>query len=182
MLRLRSLRTAGCAVNALLKARGLLVSQDGGRVDHPRGKFDQECHRPADASDQQGQSVVFWGEDPPHSKWPICSRKSDRVVFGDGGYASDEDKRGTPLWDDLAGPGQGQAQGSLDAGLFRPPAKRNRRNSGIRAQVEHVFRIVERHFGYTKVRNRGLAKNAAQVMTLIGLANLYALRGRLAAP
>jgi IS5 family transposase len=65
---------------------------------------------------------------------------------------------------------------------FRPPAKRNRRNSGIRAQVEHVFRFVKRQFGYTKVRSRGLAKNAAQVMTLIGLANLYALRGRLAAP
>jgi hypothetical protein len=34
-----------------------------------------------------------------------------------------------------------------------------------------VFRIIKRQFGYTKVRYRGSAKNAAQVMTLIGLAN-----------
>ena len=46
----------------------------------------------------------------------------------------------------------------------------------IRARVEHLFRIVKRQFGYTKVRYRGLAKNTAQVMVLIGLANLYALR------
>ena len=50
---------------------------------------------------------------------------------------------------------------------------------GIRARVEHLFRIVKRQFGYTKVRYRGLAKNTAQVMVLIGLANLYALRRRL---
>ena len=36
-------------------------------------------------------------------------------------------------------------------------------------------------FGYTRVRYRGLAKNTAQVMVLIGLANLYALRRRLVA-
>src|SRR4029077_3842949 len=30
---------------------------------------------------------------------------------------------------------------------------------GIRARVEHLFRIVKRQFGYTKVRYRGLMKN-----------------------
>jgi len=72
-------------------------------------------------------------------------------------------------------------KGSLGAALSGSQKKRNRKNSGIRARVEHVFRIVKRQFGYTKTRYRGLAKNAAQVMTLMGLANLYALRGRLAA-
>ena len=71
--------------------------------------------------------------------------------------------------------------GRAVAGLSSSQKKRNRKNSGIRARVEHLFRIVKRQFGYTKVRYRGLAKNAAQVMTLIGLANLYSLRGRLAA-
>src|SRR5438128_1154166 len=70
-------------------------------------------------------------------------------------------------------------KGSLGAALSGSQKKRNRRNSGIRARVEHLFRIVKRQFGYTKVRYRGLAKNAAQVMVLIGLANLYALRRRL---
>lgn len=31
----------------------------------------------------------------------------------------------------------------------------------IRAKVEHPFRVIKRQFGYTKVRYRGLAKNAA---------------------
>jgi IS5 family transposase len=70
---------------------------------------------------------------------------------------------------------------SLGAALSGSQKKRNRRNSGIRARVEHLFRIVKRQFGYTKVRYRGLAKNAAQVMVLIGLANVYTLRRRLAA-
>src|SRR5215469_4648505 len=67
---------------------------------------------------------------------------------------------------------------SRGAALSGSQKKRNRRNSGIRARVEHLFRIVKRQFGYTRVRYRGLAKNTAQVMVLIGLANLYALRRR----
>lgn len=44
-----------------------------------------------------------------------------------------------------------------------------------------MFRVIKRQFGYNKVRYRGLAKNAAQVNMLVGLANLYMLRGRLQA-
>ena len=92
-------------------------------------------------------------------------------------------------WDGLARPGQGQAKepapglnrGSRGAALSGSQKQRNRRNSAIRARVEHLFRIVKRQFGYTRVRYRGLAKNTAQVMVLIGLANLYALRRRLVA-
>jgi IS5 family transposase len=58
---------------------------------------------------------------------------------------------------------------------------RDRKQSAIRARVAHVFRVIKRQFGYTKTRYRGLAKNAAQVNMLVGLANLYLLRGRLQA-
>ncbi len=37
-----------------------------------------------------------------------------------------------------------------------------------RAKVEHPFRVIKCQFGYTKVRFRGLAKNTAQLVTLIG--------------
>lgn len=37
--------------------------------------------------------------------------------------------------------------------------------ASVRAKGEHRFRVVRRHFGYTKVRCRGLAKNTAQVLT-----------------
>lgn len=45
--------------------------------------------------------------------------------------------------------------------------------AGIRAKVEHPFRVIKRQFGYTKVRYRGLRKNTAQLMTLFALSNLW---------
>lgn len=51
--------------------------------------------------------------------------------------------------------------------------------ASLRAKVEHPFRVVKRQFGYTKVRYRGLAKNAAQVLTLFALSNLWMARRRL---
>ncbi|MCP4781139.1 MAG: transposase family protein, partial [Hyphomicrobium sp.] len=59
--------------------------------------------------------------------------------------------------------------------------KRNRRHAGIRAKVEHVFRVMKCQFGYRKVRYRGIAKDGAQVFTLLALVNLYLARDRLTA-
>jgi IS5 family transposase len=51
----------------------------------------------------------------------------------------------------------------------------------IRAHVEHPFHVVKNIFKHKKARYKGLAKNAAQLMTLFGLANLVrAKRGLLA--
>lgn len=62
----------------------------------------------------------------------------------------------------------------------RQHAKRwERHKASVRAKVEHPFRVVKRQFGYTKVRYRGLAKNAAQVLTLFALSNLWMARRRL---
>ncbi|MGF6305055.1 IS5 family transposase [Paraburkholderia sp. WC7.3d] len=41
---------------------------------------------------------------------------------------------------------------------------------------KHVFRVIKRQSGYTKVRYKGLGKNAAQVFILIGLTNLCLAR------
>jgi len=41
---------------------------------------------------------------------------------------------------------------------------------------EVMFRVVKCQFGYRKVRYRGIAKNAAQVFSLLALANLYLAR------
>ena len=53
--------------------------------------------------------------------------------------------------------------------------------AGIRAKVEHTFRVIKRQFGFTKVRYRGLKKNAAQVQTLFALSNLWMARRKLMA-
>jgi IS5 family transposase len=55
----------------------------------------------------------------------------------------------------------------------------NRRRSASRARVEHVFNVVKRLWGFSKVRYRGLAKNTARLYTAFALANLYLLRRRL---
>ena len=56
---------------------------------------------------------------------------------------------------------------------------KNRNKSKIRARVEHVFAVVKRLWGFTKVRYRGLQKNATRALTALALANIYLSRGRL---
>ena len=58
---------------------------------------------------------------------------------------------------------------------------KNRNKSKVRARVEHVFAVVKRLWGFTKVRYRGLAKNATRSFVALGLANIYLARGRLMA-
>jgi len=173
------------AVNGLLKAKGLLVSQ-GTMVDatiihapsstkNAKGERDPEMHQTKKGNQWYFGMKIHIGADVDSgavhsvsvtaanradiSELPNLLRENDQVVFGDAGYASDEYKRGARalgmVWrvQDKAKP-----KGSLGAALSGSQKKRNRRNSGIRARVEHLFRIVKRQFGYTKVRYRGLAK------------------------
>jgi IS5 family transposase len=56
---------------------------------------------------------------------------------------------------------------------------RNRTKSKVRARVEHIFAVIKRVFGFTKVRYRGLDKNANALFVLCGLTNLCLARRRL---
>jgi IS5 family transposase len=51
-----------------------------------------------------------------------------------------------------------------------------RLKAGVRAKVEHPFRVLKRQFGYTKTRYRGLKKNTDQITTLFALGNLWMAR------
>jgi IS5 family transposase len=53
--------------------------------------------------------------------------------------------------------------------------------ASARAPVEHVFQVMKCRFGYRKARYRGLAKNKAQLFSLLGLGNLIPA-GRWASP
>ncbi len=55
---------------------------------------------------------------------------------------------------------------------------RNRKKSKIRSRVEHMIGVIKLKFGFTKVRYRGLEKNANRLFPTCGLANLYILRHR----
>lgn len=59
---------------------------------------------------------------------------------------------------------------------------RNRTKSRVRSRVEHVFQIMKLTFGFTKVRYRGLAKNANRLLATCALVNLFTARWKLLRP
>ncbi|WP_157646848.1 IS5 family transposase, partial [Burkholderia ubonensis] len=89
-------------------------------------------------------------------------------AFGDAGYQGVHkrpDARADVTWHVAMKPGKRRALDKskpLDALVDQV----ERIKAGIRAKVEHPFRVIKRQFGYTKVRYRGLRKNTAQLMTL----------------
>jgi len=103
-------------------------------------------------------------------------REDDRVVFGDKGYVNEKKKRAA-----RAAGVYWAVKDKAKAGrkLSSSQKKRNRRHGSVRAKVEHVFRVLKCQFGYRKVRYRGIAKNGAQVFSLLALANLYLARRQL---
>jgi transposase, IS5 family len=109
---------------------------------------------------------------------PQLLREDDRAIFGDAGYVQNQYKRAARKAGVFWGVAlKARPKHKLTAGH----KQRNRKMSSIRSRVEHIFRVMKCQFGYRKVRYRGLAKNAAQVFTLIGLTNLYLKRHALAA-
>ena len=103
-------------------------------------------------------------------------REDDRAVFGDKGYVNDKKKRRARAAGVYWGVKDQRRAGRRLSGSQK---KRNRKRGLVRAKVEHVFRVLKCQFGYRKVRYRGIAKNGAQVFTLLALANLYLARRRL---
>jgi len=109
---------------------------------------------------------------------PELLREDDRAVFGDNGYVNNGLKR----YAGRAGVFWGVSLKARPGHRLSEAHKRfNRRMSLIRAKIEHVFRVMKCQFGYSQVRYKGIAKNAAQVFALIGLANLYLVRRKLLA-
>lgn len=104
-------------------------------------------------------------------------------AFGDAGYQGVEkrpDARAGVNWHVAMKPGKRRVlDQSKPLGALVDQVERIK--AGIRAKVEHPFRVIKRQFGYTKVRYRGLRKNTAQIMTLFALSNLWMARGKLLA-
>ena len=102
---------------------------------------------------------------------PRLLHGAETRVWGDAGYAGvarRPEHQGRPVdWQVARRPGQRRrlAPGSA-------AAQAERRKASTRAKVEHPFLYVKRHFGYAKVRYRGLAKNRNRLCLLFGLANL----------
>lgn len=105
----------------------------------------------------------------------------EKTVYADAGYIGAEKrapKRGR-TWHIAAKRGSVKA---MPEGELKDAVKHTEHmKAAVRSKVEHPFRVVKRQFGYQKVRFKGLAKNAAQVLTLFALSNLWMARRTLLA-
>ncbi len=103
------------------------------------------------------------------------------AAFGDAGYQGvenrEENKNTAVTWYVALRPGKRKALPDTRQGRWREQLEQLK--ASIRAKVEHPFHVVKNRFGHKKARYRGLAKNAAQLMTLFGLANLMIAKRRL---
>ena len=51
--------------------------------------------------------------------------------------------------------------------------------ASVRGKAEHPFRVIKCQFGFRKVRYKGLAQNARQLLVMFALSNLWTVRKRI---
>ncbi|WP_028206501.1 IS5 family transposase [Paraburkholderia nodosa] len=101
----------------------------------------------------------------------------EKDVYADAGYQGIEKRcQANPVrWHVAMRPGK-RRQLDLNNRLDAIYNQIERLKAGVRAKVEHPFRVLKQQFGYTKTRYRGLVKNTAQITTLFALGNLWMSR------
>ena len=96
------------------------------------------------------------------------------IAFGDAGYQGIDkrpDAKAEVIWHAAMRPAKRRALNKENA----PDAMvdhAEKLKAGIRAKVEHLFRVIKRQFEFVKVRYRGLKKKTTQPFTLFALSNL----------
>jgi IS5 family transposase len=112
------------------------------------------------------------------SQMPYLLHGQEREVFGDRAYWREADRqafrqRGVRY--------RVNRRGHATSPVTERWRQINRARSRTRARGEHAFHVVKRLWGFTKVRYRGIGKNAARAFAAFALANLYLIRHRLMA-
>jgi len=120
-----------------------------------------------------------------HSVVATSANVHDSVVIGDLLHGEE-----TRVWGDSAYTGQTetitdhaprardftQQKGSRYRKLTEDERRKNRNKSRVRAKVEHVFGVMKGQFGFTRVRYKGLAKNAHYLFVSCALVNMVMAR------
>jgi IS5 family transposase len=143
--------------------------------------FGMKLHIGVDSQSGLAHSAVLTPANV-HDKHPLPQLLHGREqrVYGDSAYASQKDliRSKAPMARDFTNQRTRRASGEVD----EVQRGKNRNKSKIRARVAHVFAVVKRLWGFTKVRYRGLAKNANRAFVALALANVYLSRKKLMAP
>ncbi len=105
----------------------------------------------------------------------------ETTVFGDAGYQGvekrEENQHTDVTWHVAMRPGKRKVLPQTTYGRMLEQIEKLK--ASVRAKGEHPFHILKNILGMKKARYRGLAKNAAQLLTLFGLANLLIAKRRL---
>ena len=105
----------------------------------------------------------------------------EQTVFADPGYQGIDkrpDTKAGVTWHVAMRPGKRRAlDKNNEAEALIDQAEKLK--AGVRAKVEHPFRVIKRQFGFARVRYRGIKKNTAQLFTLFALSNLWMVRSKL---
>ncbi len=110
---------------------------------------------------------------PDITQMPTLLHGEERTIFGDQAYWKEADRQRFRA----AGVRyRVNRRGTAPRPLTEHQKKVNQSRSRTRARGEHAFRIVKQLWGFTKVRYRGIAKNAARAFASFALANLYLMR------
>ena len=141
--------------------------------------FGMKAHIGVDAESGLAHSLATTaanGADVSHAH--LVLRGGEGEAWGDAGYQGvekrPENRDAGVDWHVAMKPGKRRLldkEGAAEAA--------EKRKASVRAKVEHPFLYVKRHFGYGKVRYRGLAKNTERIAMLLGFANLL-IAGRYA--
>ena len=134
--------------------------------------FGMKLHIGVDSQSGLAHSAVVTSANV-HDKHPLPDllHGNERRVYGDNAYSSQKVLIASKASQarDFTNARAKNHRGEVDEAV----RAKNRNKSRIRARVEHVFGVVKRLWGFSKVRYRGLAKNATRAFTALALANIY---------
>ena len=182
-------------VNQYLKENGLKVNRgtivDACIINAPSSTKNKKKQRDPDMHQTKKGNQWYFGMKAHigvdsktkliHSVVATPANVHDSVVLGD--LLHGDESR---VWGDSAYTGQGDVianhapqakdfthkKGSRYVTLSDAERSRNRNKSKVRAKVEHIFGVMKGRFGFTKVRYKGLAKNAHHLFVSCALVNL----------
>ena len=182
-------------INAYLKENGLQVARgtivDATIISAPsstknrKKERDPEMHQTKKGNQWYFGMKAHIGVDSQtkliHSVVATAANVHDSVVIGDLLHGKE-----TRVWGDSAYAGKREAilecapqakdftnqKGNRYHKLTDEERAKNRTKSRVRAKVEHAFGVMKRRFGFTKVRYKGLTKNAHHLFVSCALTNL----------
>ena len=190
------------AVNTYLTENGLKVSRgtivDATIISAPTSTKNKTKSRDPDMHQTRKGNQWYFGMKAHigvdsqskliHSVAATAANVHDSQVLGDLLHGEE-----TRVWGDSAYAGQTQSikqcapnakdftqkKGSRHVQLSEDDKARNRTKSKVRCKVEHAIHVFKRQFGFTKVRFKGLEKNANHLFASCALVNLVLAKKRL---